>query len=43
MHDDQKVDSMVEWARQFVAALGETLMVDGAREGEEVVLKASRA
>lgn len=38
-HDDAKITGMVEWARQFVAALGETLPVDAAREGAEVVLK----
>jgi phosphoribosyl 1,2-cyclic phosphodiesterase/CheY-like chemotaxis protein len=38
-HDDAKITGMVEWARQFVAALGETLNVEAAREGAEVVLK----
>ena len=42
-HDDAKLDAMVDWARQFVAALGEPLIVEAAREGSEVVLKASRA
>jgi phosphoribosyl 1,2-cyclic phosphodiesterase len=42
-HDDAKLDAMVDWARQFVAALGESLLVEAAREGSEVVLKASRA
>ncbi|MGA2750636.1 MAG: response regulator [Verrucomicrobiota bacterium] len=41
-HDDAKIDSMVQWARQFVAALGENLPVEAAREGAEVVLKAAR-
>jgi phosphoribosyl 1,2-cyclic phosphodiesterase/ActR/RegA family two-component response regulator len=40
-HDDAKVGSMVEWGRQFVATLGETLTVEGAREGAEVLLKAT--
>ena len=40
-HDDAKIDSMVHWARQFVAALGESLPVSAAREGEEVVLQAA--
>src|SRR5208282_2534968 len=31
MHDDAKVDTMVEWARQFVAALGDKLPVEAAR------------
>ena len=39
-HDDAKIDGMVEWARQFIAALGETLPVEAAREGCEVLLKA---
>jgi phosphoribosyl 1,2-cyclic phosphodiesterase/ActR/RegA family two-component response regulator len=39
-HDDAKMDSMVEWARQFVGALGDTLPVEAAREGAEVVLNA---
>jgi phosphoribosyl 1,2-cyclic phosphodiesterase/ActR/RegA family two-component response regulator len=38
-HDDAKVSSMVEWGRQFVAALGEKLPVEGAREGAEVLLE----
>jgi phosphoribosyl 1,2-cyclic phosphodiesterase/DNA-binding NarL/FixJ family response regulator len=41
-HDDAKIDAMVEWSRQFVAALGDTLQVEAAREGSEVTLKASR-
>jgi phosphoribosyl 1,2-cyclic phosphodiesterase/CheY-like chemotaxis protein len=40
-HDDTKVSSMVAWGRQFVAALGETLAVEGAREGAVVLLKAA--
>ncbi len=40
-HDDTKVSSMVEWGRQFVAALGETLPVEAAREGAVVLLKAA--
>jgi phosphoribosyl 1,2-cyclic phosphodiesterase/ActR/RegA family two-component response regulator len=42
-HDDAKVTSMVEWGRQFVAALGEKLTVEAAREGAEVLLKATRS
>jgi ribonuclease BN (tRNA processing enzyme) len=41
-HDHAKVSSMVEWGRQFVAALGETLPVEAAREGAEVLLKAPK-
>jgi hypothetical protein len=42
-HDDAKMDGMVQWARQFVSALGDTLPVEAAREGAEVVFKASPA
>jgi phosphoribosyl 1,2-cyclic phosphodiesterase len=42
-HDDAKLESMVEWARQFVAALGDTLAVEAAREGAEVILKVVKA
>ena len=38
-HDDAKVTSMVEWARQFVSALGETLPVEAARESAELLLE----
>ena len=37
-HDDAKVDSMAEWARELVAIHGGGLEVDAAREGVEVVL-----
>ena len=37
-HDDVMVDAMVEEARQLVKKSGEKLEVDGAREGEEIVL-----
>jgi phosphoribosyl 1,2-cyclic phosphodiesterase/ActR/RegA family two-component response regulator len=39
-HDDAKLDAMVAWARQFVSALGDPLLVEAAREGSEVVLNA---
>jgi len=39
-HDDAKIDAMVEWARQFIAALGDPLHVEAAREGSEVILRA---
>jgi phosphoribosyl 1,2-cyclic phosphodiesterase/ActR/RegA family two-component response regulator len=42
-HDDAKIDAMVDWARQFVAALGESLLVEAAREGSEVLLHAPPA
>jgi phosphoribosyl 1,2-cyclic phosphodiesterase/CheY-like chemotaxis protein len=37
-HDDAHIDQMVQWARNFVQMLGETLEVEGAREGLEIVL-----
>jgi phosphoribosyl 1,2-cyclic phosphodiesterase/ActR/RegA family two-component response regulator len=42
-HDDAKIDAMVGWARDFVAALGDKLPVEAAREGVEVTLKAAPA
>jgi phosphoribosyl 1,2-cyclic phosphodiesterase/CheY-like chemotaxis protein len=38
-HDDEKITQMVEWGRAFVATLNESLKVDAAREGLEIVLK----
>jgi phosphoribosyl 1,2-cyclic phosphodiesterase/DNA-binding NarL/FixJ family response regulator len=38
-HDDSKISAMVQWARNFVSALGETLPVEAAREGFEIILK----
>lgn len=37
-HDDAKVDSMQDWARELAAIHGSPLEVDAAREGVEVVL-----
>lgn len=37
-HDDDKVSEMTQWARQFVAALGENLEVEAAREGLDITL-----
>jgi phosphoribosyl 1,2-cyclic phosphodiesterase/DNA-binding NarL/FixJ family response regulator len=37
-HDDAKVDSMAEWARELVAIHGSSLEVEAAREGVEVTL-----
>ena len=37
-HDDAKIDSMQEWARELAAIHGSSLEVDAAREGVEVVL-----
>jgi phosphoribosyl 1,2-cyclic phosphodiesterase len=37
-HDDEKMAQMAQWARDFAGALGETLEVDAAREGVEIIL-----
>ena len=37
-HDDAKVDQMIEQARQMVAKSGKTMVIEGAREGVEMVL-----
>jgi phosphoribosyl 1,2-cyclic phosphodiesterase len=37
-HDDTRVDAMVDNARRLVGESGKELEVDGAREGEEVLL-----
>ena len=42
-HDDEKITRMVEWGRSFVGALHESLQVDAAREGLEVVLQPAGA
>ena len=41
-HDDEKISRMVVWAREFVTALGEDLIVEAAREGSELVLRANK-
>jgi phosphoribosyl 1,2-cyclic phosphodiesterase len=38
-HDDPTVDAMVDDARRLIRESGKELEVDGAREGEEVLLK----
>ena len=40
-HDDAFIDRMVTWARELVAMQGETLPVEAAREGLEVVLNSA--
>ena len=37
-HDDEHVSRMVGWARNLVAMHGDSLKVEAAREGEEVVV-----
>jgi ribonuclease BN (tRNA processing enzyme) len=38
-HDDTRVDAMVDEARRLIRENGKELEVDGAREGEELVLR----
>jgi phosphoribosyl 1,2-cyclic phosphodiesterase len=38
-HDDRMLDAMVDEARQLIRERGKHVEVDGAREGEEVLLK----
>ena len=38
MHDDQKIDEMVERARLLVVESGKSLEVEAAREGAEIWL-----
>lgn len=42
-HDDAKIDQMVEQARSLVMQSGKKLVVEGAREGVEISLKAKAA
>jgi len=42
-HNDEKISSMVAWARDFVDALGENLVVEAAREGAEHFLENGNA
>ena len=42
-HDDAKVESMEEWARELAAIHGSNLQVDAAREGVKVVLNRATA
>jgi phosphoribosyl 1,2-cyclic phosphodiesterase/CheY-like chemotaxis protein len=37
-HDDEMVDQMIERARELVSKSGKTLLIEGAREGMEIVL-----
>jgi phosphoribosyl 1,2-cyclic phosphodiesterase/DNA-binding NarL/FixJ family response regulator len=39
-HDDAKVTSMTEWAKELMMIHGESIEVEAAREGVEVVLQA---
>jgi phosphoribosyl 1,2-cyclic phosphodiesterase len=42
-HDDAKVDAMVDDARRLIRDSGKELEVDGAREGEEILLTTGHA
>jgi ribonuclease BN (tRNA processing enzyme) len=42
-HDDTMLDAMVDDARRLIRERGKDLQVDGAREGEEVLLPADHA
>jgi phosphoribosyl 1,2-cyclic phosphodiesterase/ActR/RegA family two-component response regulator len=37
-HDDDMVDRMIEQARELVSKSGKTLLIEGAREGAEILL-----
>ena len=37
-HEDEKIDSMTDWARELAEMHGSTMQVDAAREGLELVL-----
>ncbi len=39
-HDDEKIDEMVEHARDLVRKSGKTMAIEGAREGAEILLPA---
>ena len=38
-HDDDKISKMTQWGRDFATALGETIEIEAAKEGLEIVLK----
>lgn len=42
-HDDDHINRMVEWARNLVAMHGDPLIVEAAREGEEIVIGVGEA
>src|SRR4029077_21164767 len=41
-HDDEKVDAMLESARELVAKSGKSLEVEAAQEGSEILLEAKK-
>jgi len=42
-HDDAMIDRMVEQARSLVRKNGQSLIIEGAREGVEILLEAKLA
>jgi ribonuclease BN (tRNA processing enzyme) len=42
-YEDRELDSLIDSARQQVALLGSDMIVEGAREGVEVVLEPAKA
>jgi phosphoribosyl 1,2-cyclic phosphodiesterase len=38
-HDDDMIDRMIEQARSLIAKSGKTMVIEGAREGAEIMLK----
>ncbi|PWT80553.1 MAG: hypothetical protein C5B58_11310, partial [Acidobacteria bacterium] len=41
-HDDDMIDRMIEEARSLVAKSGKTMVIEGAREGAEIMLEVAR-
>jgi phosphoribosyl 1,2-cyclic phosphodiesterase len=39
-HDDDMIDQMIEQARSLVSKSGKAMVIEGAREGVEILLKA---
>ena len=39
-HDDEMIDQMIERARELVSESGKTMLIEGAREGMEILLAA---
>jgi hypothetical protein len=38
-HDDDMIDRMLEQARDLIRKSGKTMMIEGAREGAEILLE----
>ena len=39
-HDDDMIDQMIEQARSLVSKSGKAMVIEGAREGAEILLEA---